>query len=182
MFKLKGPSVRESVFLALANHLPRSAWADRHRYVFFRLARVGVKGRCTIWGPLTIRPIGCAGNVEIGANCFINTHVRFGVPRDKVIIGDRVLIGPQVMFETASHSLRYVEGVGRGMTTRPITVESEAWIGGGAIITQGVTIGRGAVVAAGAVVTENVDPYTVVGGVPAIYIRSVGLPAQKMAQ
>ncbi|WP_404826005.1 DapH/DapD/GlmU-related protein [Desulfoluna spongiiphila] len=68
------------------------------------------------------------------------------------------------------------------MTTRPITVESEAWIGGGAIITQGVTIGRGAVVAAGAVVTENVDPYTVVGGVPAIYIRSVGLPAQKMAQ
>jgi acetyltransferase-like isoleucine patch superfamily enzyme len=57
--------------------------------------------------------------------------------------------------------------------TKPIVVEDEVWIGGGAIITQGVKIGRGAVVAGGAVVTRDVEPGTIVGGVPARFIRKI---------
>jgi len=131
------------------------------------LAGVKIKGKPIIWGPLTIRPIGGATNIEIGSDTFINTDVRFGVPNDKVIIGDRVQIGPRVMFETMNHGLKYEPGKGRGGSTKPIVVEDEVWIGGGAIITQGVTIKRGAVVAAGAVVTKNVAVNSVVGGVPA---------------
>ena len=47
----------------------------------------------------------------------------------------------------------------------------DVWIGANAIISRGVTIGNGAVVAAGAVVTKDVQPYSVVGGVPAKHIK-----------
>lgn len=165
--------MRELIFLTLANNLPRLKVFDRIKFVLYRLAGLKIRGRCTIWGPLTIRPIGAAGNIEIGKGSFLNTETRFGVPVDKVIIGANVLIGPRVMFETVNHGLQYIPGKGRGFWTKPITVGDEVWIGGGAIITQGVTIGRGAVVAAGAVVTKDVEANTLVGGVPARLIRKI---------
>jgi acetyltransferase-like isoleucine patch superfamily enzyme len=51
-------------------------------------------------------------------------------------------------------------------------VESEAWIGQRCIIFAGTRIGRGSIVAAGSVVTKDVEPYTIVGGVPAKYIKN----------
>lgn len=52
-----------------------------------------------------------------------------------------------------------------------VTIGHDVWIGHGVTVTAGVTIGTGAVVGAGAVVTRDVDPYTVVGGVPARPIK-----------
>jgi maltose O-acetyltransferase len=130
-----------------------------------------ISGRCTIWEGVTVRPIGGAKNIEIGKGSFINTGVRFGVPQDRVVIGENVQVGPRVMFETASHGLEYVPGKGRGTLSKPIMVEDEVWVGGGSIITQGVTLGRGSVVAAGAVVVNDVASYSVVGGVPARVLR-----------
>ena len=163
--------MRELLFLTLANNLPRLGMFDQYRYLLLRWAGIKINGKCTIWGPLTIRPIGGAKNIEIGNGTSINTEVRFGVPKDKVTIGNNVQIGPRVMFETVNHGLQYVPGKGRGPATKPIIIEDEVWIGGGAIVTQGVTIGHGSVVAAGAVVTRSVAPNTVVGGVPAKFIR-----------
>lgn len=165
--------MRELIFLTLANNLPRIEIFDKVRSVIYRMAGLNIKGKSTIWGPLTIRPIGGAKNIEIGKGSFLNTEIRFGVPNDKVIIGDNVLIGPRVMFETVNHGLRYIPGIGRGGSTKPIIIEDEVWIGGGSIITQGVTVGRGSVVAAGAVVTKNVEANTIVGGVPAKFIRKI---------
>jgi acetyltransferase-like isoleucine patch superfamily enzyme len=54
----------------------------------------------------------------------------------------------------------------------PTVIGNDVWIGAGARITCGVTIGDGAIVGAGAVVTSDVQPFTVVGGVPARVIRS----------
>lgn len=57
----------------------------------------------------------------------------------------------------------------RGKTR--IVIGNDVWIGNRAVILRGVTIGDGAVVGAGAVVTKDVEPYTIVGGVPARPIR-----------
>lgn len=165
--------MRELIFLALANHLPRLRASDRIRHIFYALAGLNIKGRCVIWGPLTIRPIGGAKNISIGRGTFFNSNTRFGTPGAPVSIGQNVQVGPNVSFETVSHGLIYVKGRGRGDIVLPITVEDEVWIGAGAIITGGVTIGKGAVVAAGAVVTKDVAPLTVVGGVPAKFIKAI---------
>jgi len=136
------------------------------------MAGMKIHGRCSLWGPITIRPIGGAKNIEIGKGTFINSDARFGVPSEKITIGKNVQIGPRVMFETMNHGLVYEEGKGRGGLTKPIVVEDEVWIGGGCIITQGVTVGKGAVIAAGAVVTKDVQPNTVVGGTPSKFIKN----------
>ena len=166
--------MREWFFLGLANHLPRLRTSDKIRHHLLRWAGMKIEGKCRIWGPLIVRPLGGARNIRVGAGTFINTSVRFGVPIEAVTLGRNVQVGPGVMFETVSHGLVYAPGKGRGSNDAPIRVEDEVWIGAGAIVGQGVTIGRGAVVAAGAVVVNDVKAHTVVGGVPARYLRDTG--------
>ncbi|MBQ9060107.1 MAG: sugar O-acetyltransferase, partial [Firmicutes bacterium] len=55
----------------------------------------------------------------------------------------------------------------------PIRIGKKVWIGAGAVITSGVTIGDNAVVAAGAVVNRDVEAGTIVGGVPAKFIKRI---------
>ena len=55
----------------------------------------------------------------------------------------------------------------------PVVIEDDVWLAARVVVLKGVTIGRGAVVAAGAVVTKDVPPYTLVGGVPAKFIRAL---------
>lgn len=55
--------------------------------------------------------------------------------------------------------------------TVPVIIEDDVWIGRNAIVLPGVTIKKGAVVAAGAVVTKDVEPYVIVGGIPAKEIK-----------
>lgn len=59
----------------------------------------------------------------------------------------------------------------QGYNDAPIIIEDDVWIGFQAIILPGVTIGRGSIVAASAVVTKNVEPNSIVRGVPARLIR-----------
>ncbi len=166
-------SLRESLFLWLANHLPRLGMSDRVRYLVVRMAGVRVEGPCLIWGPLTIRDVGHARGIAIGKGTFVNTDVRFGGAAGGITLGRDVRVGPRVSFETFSHGLVYTPGEDRGNFTEPIVVEDGVWIGAGATILQGVTIGRGAVIAAGAVVASDVAPKTVSGGVPARVLRQI---------
>ncbi len=130
-----------------------------------------IQGPCLIWGPLSIRPIGGARHIKIGAGSFVNTEVRFGGAQEGISIGRNVQVGPRVSFETSSHGLVYESGRGRGYRSEPIVVEDEVWVGAGAIVLQGVTIGRGAVISAGAVVTDDVPAGAIAGGVPARVLR-----------
>lgn len=165
--------LRESVFLFLANHLPRLNASDRHRFKLLRLAGVQIAGPCAIWAPVEIRPIGAASNVTIGEECFINSGVRFACPDVRVMIGQRVQIGPRVCFETVNHDLQAALEQRRPSSTQSIVVQDNVWIGAGVIVLQGVTIGQGAVVAAGAVVNRDVPANTLVGGVPARVLKAL---------
>jgi len=92
-----------------------------------------------------------------------------------ITIGDRVYTAPLVQILAVNHVFddptRPI--IEQGITAEGITIEDDAWIGAGAIITDGVCVGRGAVVAAGAVVTTDVPAHTVVGGAPARVLRKI---------
>jgi acetyltransferase-like isoleucine patch superfamily enzyme len=90
-----------------------------------------------------------------------------------ITIGSRVAISPGVILVASSEPnfskiKKYVKTV-----HGTIHIEDDAWIGAGAIILPNVTVGEGAVVGAGAVVTKDVEPYTIVAGVPAKKINEV---------
>ena len=87
---------------------------------------------------------------------------------DKITIGMKVAISREAFICTASHDITKPN---RPLITAPITICDGVWIGARAIILPGVTIGEGAVVAAGAVVTKDVEPWSVVGGNPAKFIK-----------
>ncbi len=88
--------------------------------------------------------------------------------RGGLTIDDNSNISSHVKIITGSHDIDDPDYTADFL---PVTIGKRCWIGTGAIVLQGVSIGDGAVVAAGAVVTKDVEPYTVVGGVPAKRIK-----------
>ena len=69
---------------------------------------------------------------------------------------------------TASHN---IYSRNHELITEPITIESQAWIAADSFVGMGVTIGEGAVVGARAAVFKDVEPWTIVGGNPAKFIK-----------
>ena len=88
--------------------------------------------------------------------------------RDRIEIGKNVCIGEDARLITGSHD---VASPHFDLVTKPITINDNAWVATGAIVLPDVTIGDGADVGAGAVVTKDVEPWTVVGGNPAKFIK-----------
>ena len=108
--------------------------------------------------------------INIGKRVFINHACSF-LDMGGITIEDDVLIGPKVNLITENHPL---DPAGRKtLISKPIVIKRNAWIGAAATILSGVTIGENSVVAAGAVVTSDVPPNTVVGGVPAKFIKTL---------
>lgn len=115
-------------------------------------------------------------NIEIGANSHVNHLCNLWAgEKSRITIGKDGLMGPGVTIIASNHGL----DAGVPMRYQPISEEGmdveigdDVWIGAGAVILGGVKIHQGAVVAAGAVVTKDVEPYTIVGGVPARPIGS----------
>ena len=112
-----------------------------------------------IWAPWNLK-VGCAVAIDDEVNLY---------SVDKIAIGSKVAISREAFICTASHDITKPN---RPLVTAPITICDGVWIGARAIILPGVTIGEGAIIAAGAVVTKDVEPFTVVGGNPAKFIKN----------
>jgi putative colanic acid biosynthesis acetyltransferase WcaF len=88
-----------------------------------------------------------------------------------VTLGDDVTVSQQSHLCAAGHELHHVNSKDNGLIVAPITIESRAWVAADAFIGMGVTVGEGAVVGARAAVFKDVEPWTVVGGNPARFIK-----------
>ena len=109
-------------------------------------------------------------NIDVGDNVFINAGCKFQ-DQGGITIDDGALIGHGVVLATLNHDLDPEKR--QQLHPAPIHIGKRVWIGANATVTAGVTIGEGAVVAAGAVVTKDVEADTIVGGVPAKFIKRI---------
>lgn len=104
------------------------------------------------------------GSGRIGNFCSIAYGCQIGMarhPTDYVTTSPK-LFGPENLLGVPAFHEPY---------SSPPHIGSDVWIGSAAQVLQGVTVGDGAIVAAGAVVTRDVEPFAIVGGVPARFVR-----------
>lgn len=114
-------------------------------------------------------------NNMVGA-VIIGNHSRIGLSNTvigPVTIGNQVNLAQNIVISGLNHNYRDItQPISKqGVTTIPVTIEDDVWIGANAVILAGITIGKHAVVAAGTVVTCNVPPYSVCAGNPGRIVR-----------
>ena len=111
---------------------------------------------------------GCTIKVGKGATLKINSGVMNVDAKiycyKKIEFGKHVFVGENSVIRDSDE--HYIDR--KKEMSKPIKIGDNVWIGTGSIILKGVTIGDGAVIAAGSVVTKDVEPYTMVAGVPAV--------------
>lgn len=106
-------------------------------------------------------------NLKMGYYACIGPRVNI-YNKGKVEIGNYVVISQDTTICTATHD---ITTPGNDLVVKPIVIKDRAWIASEAFIAPGVTIGEGAVVGARAAVFKDVEPWTVVGGNPARFIK-----------
>lgn len=169
--------MKRAIFYVLyyffARHLPGSYkpyalgskwiryWTCKH--LFARCGRnVNIEHGAVFGGG---RHIEIGDDSGVGVNCMIK----------KAIIGNGVMMGPEVVFIVHNHRFddiqipMWKQGY---IESDPVIVEDDVWIGTRAIVMPGIRIGKGSIVGAGAVVTKDIPPYSIVGGNPAKIIKS----------
>lgn len=138
---------------------------SRHiRKWFYQLLGAKIKRNTVICRRADIlypRGLDLAENVAIG--WFVHLDARGGI-----VVNHDTNISSYTKFITGSHN---IDDPYFAAEFKPIVIGHHVWIGSGATILQGVHIGNGAIIAAGAVVTKDVEENTVVGGIPAKFIR-----------
>ena len=115
-------------------------------------------------------------HLTTGRNCYLGKNITLDLAAP-------ITLGHEVILAAGTLILTHQDCGARRMSTfyprraGPVTIGDGAWIGAGAVILAGVEIGECAVVGAGAVVLRDVPSFTIVGGVPAVVLRTLD-PAQ----
>ena len=143
----------------------RSARMDTPPYRLFSLGDYSV-----------IESFACINNAV--GDVIIGDHTRIGLHNTiigPVEIGNNVNLAQGITVTALNHNFsdtnkRIDE---QGVSTNPVTIEDDVWVGANAVILPGVTIGEHCVVAAGAIVTKDVPPHSLVAGVPAKVIKNI---------
>ena len=147
------------------SHIHRSARMDTPPYRRFSLGRESV-----------VESFACINNAV--GDVIIGDYTRVGLHNTiigPVTIGSHVNLAQGITVTALNHNFadpsRRIDE--QGVSTKPVVIGDDVWIGANAVILPGVTIGHHCVVAAGAVVTKDLPPYTLVGGVPAKIIKEL---------
>jgi acetyltransferase-like isoleucine patch superfamily enzyme len=128
----------------------------------------GVQLGAAIWG--LARCNFESEHVSLGPGCSINAECWFE-GHGRIVIGQNVMFGSQVMILTSDHEIGPDGEVTRQATYADVHIGDRCWIGTRAMIMPGVKIGEGTIIGAGALVTKDCDPGAVYVGVPAKRVR-----------
>lgn len=167
--------------------------ASRTRNIWYGCLGVDIKEYCWIrsieiprnWNDILLK--GCAldrgvtllcsgphipGKLEIGRGTYVNRFSVFDAHK-KITVGRDVMIGPFCFITDGNHGFEESKSVKlQPMTTSPVEIKDEAWIGAHVTILPGVTIGKGAIVGAGSVVTKDIPDGCIAFGSPAVFRRN----------
>ncbi len=144
-----------------------------------RVVIIGPRGitlgkRVTLEHDVYLKLVTPAARVTIGEMAFVGRGCELDVA-ERVTIGAHTLLAPNVFITDHRHNIRAGVRINdQGVTTKPVTIGEDVWIGTGSVILPGVTIGDGAIVGALSVVTHDVEPNAVVKGAPARLLRYRG--------
>ncbi len=116
--------------------------------------------------------------VEIGDNCVIMMGAVLNIGAsigEKTMIDMNVVVGGRAIVGKNCHigAGTVLAGVIEPPSADPVIIEDNVLIGANVVVLEGVKVGKGAVVAAGSIVVKDVEPYTVVAGVPAKVLKKV---------
>lgn len=141
--------------------------SERRNLLAELLGSVGVDATIT-------RPFFCeyGTQLSIGDRFFANTGF-IALDVATIRIGDDAQLGPNVQFLTPTHPIDPERRRAKREAAHPISIGSNVWIGGGAIVLGGVNIGDESVIGAGAVVTRDVPAGVVAVGNPARVLHSI---------
>lgn len=171
---------------------------DKKRMDVFNSMYPGIKEKYFVH-PLAI--IERKDLVDIGDGTEINEYVIIKTQKNKVklgkyvqlnpftviyggtgiTIGDNVMIAPHCMIASGNHDFKqtgYPMRFAGTLSKGPIIIEENVWVGANCTITDGVRIGKESLIAANSVIINDVEPWSIVGGVPAVKIGT-RLPSEK---
>lgn len=151
-----------------------------NRVRFEGLQNIELGRRALVGDDCKIMADGQGARVRIGDLLACNMNVFIcAAAHETIEIGNDVLIGPNVVIRSGNHSFDTFDLPMQQQESRhgTIRIGNDVWLGANVVVAADVTIGDHAVVGAGAVVVKDVEPCTIVGGVPAKMIgRRPGRP------
>ena len=161
--------MREASFATkkLLLQMNNSSNPEEIRHLLSQITNSEVDESVAVFTPLYIN---YGKHTKIGKNVFINFDCVF-LDLGGITIEDNVLLAPKVSLLTEQHPICPENR--HSLVPKPIHIKKNVWIGAAATILPGVTIGENSIVAAGAVVTIDVPANTVVGGIPAKFIKNI---------
>lgn len=141
---------------------------SEHTWILLQLKYVGkdtkIDERVFVWTP---------SRVSIGSRAQINGY-SFIYGGGGIDIGDDVMIGANCVISSVTHPTDRDRR--REISTNPVEIHQNVWIGAGVIVLPGVTIGENSIVAAGSVVRTSIPANVMAAGVPAVVKRPLDAP------
>jgi acetyltransferase-like isoleucine patch superfamily enzyme len=138
---------------------------------------IRIGARTMIDAFVKIKPAGGSGEVNIGADCAINSGTVM-YTGNGITLGDAVLIAANCTLAPTNHAIadrdRRIRDQGFMPSRGGIVIEDDVWLGANVVVLDGAHIATGCVIAAGAVVRGKLEPYGIYAGVPAVRVGERG--------